>query len=71
MAFSNYYVSRRIDVTDIEIYTIEELNELARYAPHLSQRALKLFPETAPQGSGYAFQPRKKPARLRAKKSKS
>jgi hypothetical protein len=67
MAFTNYYVSRRVDVADIEIYTIEELNELARYAPHLSERALNLFPGVAYQVGDYKFIPREKPARLRAK----
>jgi hypothetical protein len=67
MCFTNYYTGRRMDVADFEIYTIAELNELARYAPHLSERALKLFPEATPQGDDYKFTPRAKPARLHAK----
>ena len=50
MSFTNYYVSRRVDVADFEIYTIAELNELARYAPHLSERALILPRSGLPSG---------------------
>ncbi len=46
MSFSTAHVSRREDSAEFAIYTIDELNELARYAPALSMRALDLFPDT-------------------------
>jgi transposase InsO family protein len=50
MSFSNAYVSRREDVADFAVYSIGELNELARYAPTLSHWAPDLFPDTLHRG---------------------
>jgi hypothetical protein len=64
MSFSNAHVSRYLREADFEIYTIDELNELARYAPHLSERALNIFPGAVSRGGDYRFLPKEKPARL-------
>ncbi len=50
MSFSNAHVSRFEDSAEFDVYTVAELNELARYAPHLSERALDLFPNTIARG---------------------
>jgi hypothetical protein len=50
MSFSNSHVSRLEDSADFSIYTITELNELARYAPYLSERMLNFFPGTIARG---------------------
>ena len=66
MSFSNAHVSRYLHEADFEIYTIDELNELARYAPHLSERALNIFPGAVSRAGDYKFVPKENPARLRA-----
>lgn len=45
MSFSNYYVSKFEDSAESVHLTIEEVNELARYAPHLSAKMLEFFPD--------------------------
>lgn len=68
MSFSNFHTSRREDSAEFAIYTIAELNELARYAPVLSIQALDLFPETMPKSGQPPSRPI--PARLRKIESK-
>lgn len=67
MAFTNYHHARFVESADVAIYTIDELNELARYAPYLSERALDLFPETITRAGDYKLPLRDKPARLKSK----
>lgn len=64
MSFSNYYVSRSQSSADISVYTVSELNDLARYTPYLSERAGNLFPGTFFQDG--SLPSREKPARLRS-----
>jgi hypothetical protein len=63
MSFSNAHVSRFQDSAEFAVYTIEELNELARYAPYLSERALDFFPKTVARGG--RLPSREIPLRLR------
>jgi hypothetical protein len=65
IAFSNYHHARKVESADVAFYTIDELNELARYAPYLSERAMDLFPEAVLRVEGDRLPPRDIPARLR------
>jgi hypothetical protein len=65
MQFSNSYVAREDELIERTVYTVEEINELACYAPHLSERALDLFPGTVSPPIG-KLPSRDKPARLQS-----
>ena len=65
MAFTNVFVARTEESQEVTLYSVEELNELARYAPHLSERCLQLFPDCLTLERSYKFSSREKPARLR------
>jgi hypothetical protein len=45
-AFSNVHIARSDDAAEIRTCTVNEINDLARYARYLSERALDLFPDT-------------------------
>lgn len=65
MSFSNAHVSRFQDSAEFDIYAVSELNDLARYAPYLSERALALFPGAIYYGG--KLPSRGKPALLQKK----
>jgi hypothetical protein len=63
MRFSNSYVARDDDGIETEIYSIDDLNALARYAARLSEEMLNLFPGTATPLDGTTT-PRERPSLL-------
>jgi hypothetical protein len=65
MAFTNHHLSRFEQSAEVDIYTIEELNDVARYAPYLSERALELFPDAIARIPGDKLPSREKPLPLR------
>lgn len=67
MAFTNYHQVRFVESAEVAIYSIDELVDIARYIPYLSERALNLFPETIIRADDFELPSREKPARLKSK----